>query len=111
MFDFLIAYKVPLVKSLILFIFFLILRSIFRFSIYKLGRKTGINDARNRLISRYVTGTLLLIFLVIEAFIFGRDFKELTIIFSSVFTVIGIGLFAIWSILSNITSGMIKIFL
>ena len=58
MLDFLLEYKIPLIKSLILFIFFLILRITFRFSIYKLGRKSGINDARNRLISRYVTATL-----------------------------------------------------
>ena len=110
MLDFLLEYKIPLIKSLILFIFFLILRITFRFSIYKLGRKSGINDAGNRLISRYVTATLLLIFLVIEAFIFGAELKEMSVLFSSIFAVIGIGLFAIWSILSNVTSGIIMFF-
>jgi small-conductance mechanosensitive channel len=35
---------------------------------------------------------------------------ELSLIFSSVFAVIGVALFAIWSILSNITSGVILFF-
>ena len=46
----------------------------------------------------------------IESFIFGAQLKDLAVLFSSVFAVIGIGLFAIWSILSNITSGIIMFF-
>jgi small-conductance mechanosensitive channel len=79
-------------------------------AIKKLGRKSGINDARIHLINRYLTVTLFLIVLLIEAFIFGTEYKDLAVIFSSVFAVIGIGLFAIWSILSNITSGIIMFF-
>jgi small-conductance mechanosensitive channel len=54
--------------------------------------------------------TLFLIVLLIEAFIFGTEYKDLAVIFSSVFAFICIGLFAIWSILSNITSGIILFF-
>ena len=38
------------------------------------------------------------------------DLGDLALIFSSVFAVIGVALFAIWSILSNITSGIIMFF-
>ena len=48
--------------------------------------------------------------LLIETFIFGAQLKDLALVFSSVFAVIGIALFAIWSILSNITSGVIMFF-
>ena len=34
----------------------------------------------------------------------------MSVLFSSIFAVIGIGLFAIWSILSNVTSGIIMFF-
>ena len=78
--------------------------------IKKIGRKSGINDARIKLISRYVTVTLFLIALLIESFVFGAEPKDLAVVFSSVFAVIGIGLFAFWSILSNITSGIIMFF-
>jgi small-conductance mechanosensitive channel len=54
--------------------------------------------------------TLVLLALLIETFIFGAQLKDLALLFSSVFAVIGIALFAIWSILSNITSGVIMFF-
>ena len=56
---------------------------------------------------RYVSVALFMIALLIIPFIFGTQAKDLVVLFSSIFAVIGIGLFAIWSILSNITSGII----
>jgi small-conductance mechanosensitive channel len=88
----------------------LIIRFITNFTITKVARKNDINEARIRLIRRYVTVTLFLIAVIIEAFIFGAELKEMAFIFSSIFAIIGIGLFAIWSILSNITSGIIMFF-
>ncbi|WP_308992227.1 mechanosensitive ion channel domain-containing protein [Mariniflexile litorale] len=88
----------------------LLIRYITNFTITKIARKNEINEARIRLIRRYVTITLFLIALLIEAFVFGTRLEDLAVIFSSVFAVIGIGLFAIWSILSNVTSGIIMFF-
>ncbi len=59
---------------------------------------------------RYVTITLFILALIIEAFVFGAEFKEMAVVFSSVFAILGIALFAIWSILSNVTSGIIMFF-
>lgn len=94
----------------IILISLLIVRAITHFTITKVARKNGINDARIRLMRRYVTVTLFLIAILIEAFVFGAEFKDLALIFSSVFAIIGIALFAIWSILSNVTSGIIMFF-
>ena len=88
----------------------LIIRFITNLTIKKIGKKRGIYKARIKLICRYVTATLLLMAMLVEAYIFGAEFKELAVIFSSVFAIIGIGLFAVWSILSNITSGIIMFF-
>ncbi len=99
-----------LISSAILLIIFIIIRITLKISIKKIGRKSGINDARIGLIIRYSTFTLLLIFLLFIAYIFGAELESLTLVFSSVFAVIGIALFAIWSILSNITSGIIMFF-
>lgn len=95
--------------GIVLFILFVI-RLITLTVITKLGRKSGINEARITLIRRYTTFTIAIIALIIGAFIFGADFKQLGIVFSSIFAVVGIGLFAIWSILSNVTSGIIMFF-
>ena len=103
-------FRDDLIYTGIVLLSLLLIRFIIHFTITKVARKNGINEARIRLIRRYVTATLFLIAILIEAFIFGAKFEELALIFSSVFAIIGIGLFAIWSILSNITSGIIMFF-
>lgn len=108
--NFIKAYQNQLIVSAIVIISLLILRYIINFTITKVARKNGINDARIRLMRRYVTVNFLLVGLLIESLVFGTEFKELAVVFSSIFAVIGIGLFAIWSILSNITSGIIMFF-
>ncbi len=104
------TYRSEIIYTAILIIILLIFRYILQITIKKIGRKSGINEARTNLIIRYVTVTLFLIATLIESFILGAEPKELALVFSSVFAVIGIGLFAIWSILSNITSGVIMFF-
>ena len=104
------TYHNELINTLIVLGVLFILRYIIKTAVRKIGRKSGINDARIQLINRYVTVTLVLMALLIEAFVFGAEFKDLALVFSSVFAVIGIALFAIWSILSNITSGAIMFF-
>ncbi|WP_417199757.1 mechanosensitive ion channel domain-containing protein [Bizionia sp.] len=103
-------YESEILGSIILLLVLLIIRYIARKLIKKIGHKAGINDARIHLISRYATATLILIWLLIETIIFGAQFEEIAVVFSSIFAVIGIALFAIWSILSNITSGIIMFF-
>jgi small-conductance mechanosensitive channel len=104
------TYQYELILTLVVFVIVIILKFILHAALRKIGRKSGINDARINLINRYSTVTLVLIALLVEAFIFGAEPKDLSLVFSSVFAVIGIALFAIWSILSNITSGVIMFF-
>jgi small-conductance mechanosensitive channel len=104
------THKSALIATGFLLIFLLIVRFILTAIITKISRTNGINLARIHLINRYVSVTLVLIGLIIIPFIFGAEAKDLAVLFSSVFAVIGIGLFAIWSILSNVTSGIIMFF-
>jgi len=108
--NFFVTHEFVILSSLIVFAILFVVRFIARTLLRKIGRKSGINEARIRLISRYLTVTLLLIAALIEAFIFGAKPEDLSLVFSSVFAVIGIALFAIWSILSNVTSGIIMFF-
>jgi small-conductance mechanosensitive channel len=101
------TYKNGFIATGFLLLFLLIVRFILTTLITKISRKNGINIARIHLINRYVSVTLFLIALIVIPFIFGTKIEQLVVLFSSVFAVIGIGLFAIWSILSNITSGII----
>lgn len=108
--NFFITYKAELIYTAILLILFFIIRFIIKLSIKKIGRSSRINEARIRLINRYATVTLFLIAILIESFILGAKPSDIALVFSSVFAVIGIALFAIWSIISNITSGVIMFF-
>lgn len=110
MITFLENYQNQLIVTGIVLISLVSIRYITHFTVTKIAKKNDINDARIRLIRRYITVTLFLVALVIEAIIFGTEFKELAFLLSSVFAVIGIGLFAVWSILSNVTSGIIMFF-
>ncbi|WP_431107150.1 mechanosensitive ion channel domain-containing protein [Winogradskyella poriferorum] len=108
--SFFTTYKDELIYTFIVLIILLITRAIIVVAVNKIGKKSGTTEARAALIGRYVTVTLVLLALLIEAFILGARTSDITLVFSSVFAVIGIALFAIWSILSNITSGVIMFF-
>ena len=104
------VYKDEIINTIILLIILFIIRSIIVITVKKIGKKSGTSEARAILIGRYVTVTLALIAILIEAFILGVEPQQVSLIFSSVFAVIGVALFAIWSILSNVTSGVIMFF-
>ena len=86
------------------------IRAIIVIAVKKIGKRSGTTEVRANLIGRYATVTILLVGFLIESFILGADFGDIAVVFSSVFAVIGIALFAIWSILSNVTSGVIMFF-
>jgi len=60
----------------------------------------------NRIITMFINTASLMIIIVI----WGVDTKNLFLALSSVFTVIGVALFAQWSVLSNVTAGVIIFF-
>ncbi|MDG5493162.1 mechanosensitive ion channel family protein [Psychroserpens sp. SPM9] len=104
------TYQSELIITGIVILVLFIIRLISHTVVRKIGKKSEINDARIKLINRYISVTFFIIALIIEAFVFGAELKDMTFIFSSVFAVIGIALFATWSILSNVTSGIIMFF-
>jgi len=103
-------YQSQIIYTLILLAIFIIANILIRKTLGRLAKRGNIKEVRINLINRYITITLFLIAFLIESFILGAEAKDLALVFSSVFAVIGIGLFAMWSILSHITSGIIMFF-
>lgn len=103
-------YQTEIINTAIVLAILFIIRKAIVISVKKIGRKSGTTEARAILIGRYITIVLVLIAILIASLIWGVESQQITLVFSSVFAVIGIGLFAIWSILSNITSGVIMFF-
>jgi len=89
---------------------FFVIRFLLVKTIRRIGRISDINRIRTRLVIRYVTFALTVILIVALILIWGVNMRELGLIISSVFAVIGVALFATWSILSNITAGIILFF-
>ncbi len=48
--------------------------------------------------------------IILLSIIWAIDFKQLTVLFSSVFAILGIALFAQWSIFSNLTASVVLFF-
>ena len=88
----------------------LLLKFVLKQSAKRIAKRDELNYARTRLIYKYINVLVFFIALFALLLIWGVEIRELALIFSSVFAVIGIALFAIWSVLSNVTSGVIMFF-
>lgn len=88
--------------------------SILRFITIQLVKKYAKNsevlEYRKNLVIKYVSVFFTSLFFIGLTIIWGVQTQDLVITISSVLTVIGVALFAQWSILSNITSGFIVLF-
>ncbi len=103
-------YYAPLLRSGILIIFFLIVRELLKRTVRNFGKKFQRVEHRTGLIMKHVNFAIFLFISISLIFIWGVDFKNLGLAMSSIFAVIGIAFFAQWSILSNVTSGIIMFF-
>lgn len=106
----LLKYEYQLIWTAIVVFGLLLLRFGLKQSAKRIAKRDELNFARTRLIFKYINVLVSFIAVFSLLLIWGVEVRELTLVFSSVFAVIGIGLFAIWSVLSNVTSGVIMFF-
>lgn len=99
-----------LIYSLIVLIVILILKFLFTTAIRKVSKISDYNPVRTNLILKFTNIALTIIAVVILTLIWSVNYQDLGVMLSSVFAVIGVALFAQWSILSNITAGVIIFF-
>lgn len=97
-------------SSVIIFFGLLLVRYLVTKGVKRVGQTGELNTSRTRLIIKYVNATFWVILLAIYGFIWSVNLQEIGLLLSSVFAVIGVALFAQWSILSNITAGVILFF-
>lgn len=99
-----------IILTIIIIVSLIILRFILKKVAVGIAKRRDINVHRTTLIVRYINTLATFIVLFSILLIWGIEPSQVALVFSSVFTVIGIGLFATWSILSNITAGVILYF-
>lgn len=74
------------------------------------GRQSNIKAVRIEQVVRYFKALLILVTLAFIALVWGVDYRGLWLVATSLVAVLGVALFAQWSILSNVTSGVIVFF-
>lgn len=107
---FFINHQEELLRSFITIAVVLILKFVFTKAVKKVGKLGDFNKVRTNLIIKYISIALTIIAIAVLTLIWSVNFKDLGALLASIFAVIGVALFAQWSILSNITAGVIIFF-
>lgn len=103
-------YSHEIVQSLIAISIIFVIRIIASILIRRFSLRKNKVAKRGKLIMKYLDFFLIVITSFVMIFIWGINFKDLGLVASSIFAVIGVGFFAQWSVLSNLTSGVILFF-
>ncbi len=98
------------IATVVVFVVVMVLRSVINGLVRNYATKSQILEHRLNLVIKYNSIFFTLLFVTAVFIIWGVQTKDLFLTVSSVLTVIGVALFAQWSILSNITSGVILLF-
>ncbi len=99
-----------LVLTVFFFFLFIVIPNLIERSSTAFGRKRGLDEKRVFYIRKFLSVSAVVLLLVILVILWGIDLKGILIFASSFFALVGIALFASWSILSNITAGIILFF-
>ena len=102
--------KIQIIESIVAIAVFIVLKIFITGYFERVVAKNITSKNRIKVVKKALNIILISILLIVLFSIFGVDQSELAMFLGSVLTVIGIALFAQWSFLSNITSGVIIFF-
>ena len=108
--DFITSYSKELIATGITLLLLVILRFFFAKLVRKYAKTNHTFEQRTNLVIKYIHILLNILAVIALIIIWGVNKDDILLTFSSVATVIGVAMFAQWSILSNITSGIILFF-
>lgn len=104
------SYKIQLIETLVLLMLYGISYYVTNTFINNTLKKTQIQRGRRKIIIKAVYLLITMTTLVLLAAIWGLEQNEIAVFVTTILTVLGIGFFAQWSLLSNITAGVILFF-
>jgi small-conductance mechanosensitive channel len=108
--EYLNGFTKELIATGILLGLVVLLRVIVSKLVISFAKRSQIIEKRTRLVLKYIHLLMNSIAVIALILIWGVQTKDIFIVFSSIATVVGVAMFAQWSILSNITSGIILFF-
>lgn len=103
-------FTVQFIESGVLILVMFLLRQLIKKAVRDFTQRINRLEHRTALVMKHVNYVIFFIVLVGLILIWGVNFRNIGLFMSSIFAVIGVALFAQWSILSNITSGIIMFF-
>ena len=104
------GYNFQIVETIVVIVILFLLRQLVGRLARGRMKKADFATARKKLIGKFLNFLIGLLFIIIVAGIWGIKRSQILAYLASVLTVVGVGLFAQWSLLSNITSGFILFF-
>lgn len=102
--------RIQIIEVIVTCLVYVAIHLLTNHSIDKIIAQNTSAKTRAKIIKKAVHLIAFSIFLIVISSIFGVNQSELFVFIGSVLTVMGIALFAQWSILSNITAGVIIFF-
>ena len=105
-----VAYIVQMVSTLVLIMLISVLRVVVSKLTWKYASINSFNKYRTKMMLKYINIIIYLAAVIMLIIIWGVDPRNILLTLSSVFAIIGVAMFAQWSILSNVTSGIIIFF-
>ncbi len=101
---------IKIIETVVVFVLYMVLRGTLYKVIEKTLSKKLIINARGVIIKRAMNFILLLLSISVITLIWGVNQADLAVFVGSVLAVVGVALVAQWSLLSNVTSGIIIFF-
>ena len=98
-----------LVVAALVIVYFFVVDFVSR-TIGKMGEAKSVNVYRVKYISKTLNISLTIFFLMLIVLSLGFEYSQVAVVVSSIFAVVGVALFAQWSIISNVTASMIIFF-
>lgn len=96
--------------ALLIIIFYWILRKNLHLLVERIGLQKRIENKRIKYVNAVLQFIVTILLFICLGFVVGLGYSDVSIFFGSVIAVIGVALFAQWSILSNITASVIVFF-
>lgn len=99
-----------LAVSVLIILFYFFLSRLLRIAIRKLGELKQVPVLRYEHVYKYFRAILIVLAAVVLLTVWGVDYRGLVVIASSILALLAVALVAQWSILSNITAGVLIFF-
>src|SRR5687768_11014253 len=96
-------YSLQILETIVVVTILVLVNVIYRKWSARIAKRFHLGLLRRKITIKVINLVLALIGIILVTGIWGLDLKQLFLFFSSTITVLGIGFFASWSILSNIT--------